>query len=89
MQMDYGGRSSTTGVGRVWTPMIRLAGLLLLAVALLAMMIVGLFLVLPVMLVGGLALSIYIRRQVRREQQRQSQEGVIDAEYTVIERAQG
>jgi 4-hydroxybenzoate polyprenyltransferase len=85
MQMDDAGRSAIKGFGRVWIPMIRLAGLLLAAATLLAMMIVGLFLVLPVMVAGGLALAFYIRRQLRRAQRRQPQEGVIDAEYTVID----
>jgi len=85
MQMDYTGRSAITGLGWVWTPMIRLAGLFLAAAALLALMIVGLFLVLPVMLVGGFALSFYNRRRLRRAQRSQSRHGVIDAKYTVID----
>jgi Flp pilus assembly protein TadB len=65
--------------------MMRLAGLFLAGVALLAIMLVGLFIVLPVMLIGGIALSFYVRRRLRRPQRRQSGGDVIDAEYTVIE----
>jgi Flp pilus assembly protein TadB len=86
MQMDYAGRSATTGSGRVWSLMIRLAGLLLAGAVLLAVVLVGLFVVLPIMLVGGIALSFYLRRRLRRAQRRQPEDGVIDAEYTVIER---
>jgi Flp pilus assembly protein TadB len=86
MRLDYAGWNATTGSGRVWGPMMRLAGLLLAGIILLAVVLVGLFVVLPVMLVGGIALSFYLRRQLRRAQRKQPQDGVIDAEYTVIER---
>jgi hypothetical protein len=66
--------------------MMRLAGLLLAGAALLAAIVVGLFVVLPIMLVGGIALSFYLRRRLRWEQRRQPEDGVIDAEYTIIER---
>ncbi len=68
MQMDYTGRSAMTGLGRVWTPMMRLAGLLLAGAVLLAVIFIGLFIVLPVMLIGGIALSFYLRRRLRRAQ---------------------
>jgi Flp pilus assembly protein TadB len=88
MQMGYAGRGATIGGGWGW--MIRLAGLFLAGAVLLAVMLVGLFLVLPVMLIGGVALSFYVRRKLRRAQRqqpqgRQPQNGVIDAEYTIIE----
>ena len=85
MQMDYAGRSAKIGSGRVWAPMMRLAGLFLAGAALLAIMLVGLFVVLPVMLIGGIALHFYLRRRLRQARQR-SWDGVIDAEYTVVER---
>jgi hypothetical protein len=66
--------------------MMRLAGLLLAGAALLAAIVVGLFVVLPIMLVGGIALSFYLRRRLRWAQRRQPEDGVIDAEYTIIER---
>jgi hypothetical protein len=37
------------------------------------------------MLVGGIALSFYLRRRLRQAQRKQPRDGVIDAEYTVIE----
>jgi hypothetical protein len=54
-------------------------------IALLAMMLIGLFVVLPLLLAGGTALYFYLRRRVRRAPNR-PQDDVIDAEYTVIER---
>jgi hypothetical protein len=48
-------------------------------------MLVSLFIVLPVMLIGGVALHFYLRRRLRQARQR-SWDGVIDAEYTVVER---
>jgi Flp pilus assembly protein TadB len=85
MQMDYAGRSAKIGSRRIWAPMMRLAGLLLAGAALLAILVVGLFFVLPVMLIGGIALHFYLRRQLRQARQR-SWDGMIDAEYTVVER---
>jgi hypothetical protein len=41
--------------------------------------------VLPLMLVGGIASYFYLRRRVRQAQQR-SRNGVINAEYTIIDR---
>jgi Flp pilus assembly protein TadB len=86
MRIDYAGRSATTGSGRVWGPMMRLAALLLAGAVLLAVILIGLFVVLPFMLVGGIALSFYLRRRLRQAQRRQPRDGVIDVEYTVIER---
>jgi Flp pilus assembly protein TadB len=85
MRMDYAGRSATIGSGRVFGPMMKLAGLFLAGAVLLAVILVGLLVVLPIMLVGGIALSFYLRRRLRRAQRKQPQDGVIDAEYTVIE----
>jgi Flp pilus assembly protein TadB len=65
--------------------MMKLAGLFLAGAVLLAVILVGLLVVLPIMLVGGIALSFYLRRRLRRAQRKQPQDGVIDAEYTVIE----
>ena len=84
MQMDDASRSATIGSGRLWA-LMRLAGLLLAGVALLAILVVGLFLVLPIMLIGGIVLYFYLRRRLRSARQR-SWDGVIDAEYTVVER---
>ncbi len=85
MHMDDAGRSAKFGSGRIWGLIMRLAGLFLAGVALLAILVVGLFFVLPVMLLGGIALYFYLRRRLRQARQR-SWDGAIDAEYTVIER---
>ncbi len=85
MHRDYAGRSARTGLGWVWAPMMRLAGLLLAGAVLLAVIFVGLFIVLPVMLIGGITLSFYLRGRLRWAPRRQREDGVIDAEYTVIE----
>lgn len=65
--------------------MMKLAGLFLAGVALLALLAIGLFIVLPVMLIGGLAVHFYLRPRLRQARQ-SSWDGVIDAEYTVVER---
>jgi len=85
MQMGYAGRRASIGFGRVWIFIMRLAGLFMAVAVLLAVMFVGLFVVMPFMLVGGIALSFYLRRRLRRAQRRPSEDGVIEAEYTVIE----
>jgi cytochrome bd-type quinol oxidase subunit 2 len=54
-------------------------------VALLAVMLIGLFVVLPLVLAGGIASYFYLRRRLRQAQHR-SRDSVIDAEYTVIDR---
>ena len=50
-----------------------------------AVMLIGLFVVLPLVLAGGVASYFYLRRRLRQAQHR-SQDGVIHAEYTVIDR---
>jgi uncharacterized membrane protein len=85
MRMDYAGRSAITGSGRVWGSMMRLSGLILAGAVLLAVVLVGLLVVLPIMLVGGIALSFYLRRRLRQARRQQPRDGVIDAKYTVIE----
>ncbi len=70
--------------------MIRFAlGLVALAV-LLTVALVGLVVILPLMLIGGAIFYVYIRRKLRQAQQqhrqRQADDGIIDAEYTIIER---
>jgi cytochrome bd-type quinol oxidase subunit 2 len=54
-------------------------------VALLVVMLIGFFVVLPLVLAGGIASYFYLRRRLRQAQHR-SRDGVIDAEYTVIDR---
>lgn len=52
--------------------------------------LVGLVFVLPLMLIGGSIFYVYIRRKLRQAQQqhrqRQADDGIIDAEYTIVER---
>jgi Flp pilus assembly protein TadB len=85
MHMDDAGRSAKIGSGWIWGLIMRLAGLLLAGVALLAILVVGLLFLLPLVLIGGIILHLYLRRRLHRARQR-SWDGVIDAEYTVVER---
>jgi len=50
-----------------------------------AVMLIGFFVVLPLVLAGGVAAYFYLRRRLRQAQHR-TRDGVIDAEYTVIDR---
>jgi hypothetical protein len=68
-----------------WTSPIKLIVWVLLSLALLAAAFVAFAVVLPLILIGGIALHFYLRRQLRRARQRPS-ERVIDVEYTVIDR---
>ena len=54
-------------------------------VALLVVMLIGFFVVLPLVLAGGIASYFYLRRGLRQARHR-SRDSVIDAEYTVIDR---
>jgi hypothetical protein len=64
--------------------MIRLTGLALAGAALLAIMLVGLFVVLPLVLLGGIALHFCLRRRLRQARRR-SCDGAIDADHTLVE----
>ncbi|PVE21861.1 hypothetical protein DC522_24425 [Microvirga sp. KLBC 81] len=86
MRIIYTSQHNKAGPGQIWSAMIKLAMLMSAATALLAITLIGLFIVLPIMLVGGIALSFYLRRRLRQAQRRQPKDGVIDAEYTVVER---
>lgn len=79
-------RTTTTSrsPNRLLGIMIRLAVLAAVGAALLVMALVGFFVVLPLMLVGGIASYFYLRRRVRQAQQR-SQSDIVDAEYTIID----
>ena len=80
-------RTTTTSpaAGRLLLTVIRLMVLTAAGVALLAVMLIGFFVGLPLVLAGGIASYVYLRRRLRQAQHR-SQDGVIDAEYTVIDR---
>lgn len=64
--------------------LIRLTVMAAAGAAVLAMVFVGFFVVLPLMLIGGIASYFYIRRRMRQAQ-RAAQNDVIDAEYTVVD----
>ncbi|MBQ0821920.1 hypothetical protein KBI52_17145 [Microvirga sp. HBU67558] len=84
--MDYIAFRTTTGpkpADRLLAIVIRLAVLAAAGAVLLALVLVGFFVVLPLMVIGGIASYVYLRRRVHQAQQR-SQSGVIDADYTVI-----
>ena len=86
--MDYAVfRTRTTNIpsGGFLSILVRMVAVAAAGVALLAMMLIGLFVVLPLLLAGGTTLYFYLRRRVRRARNH-SQEDVIDAEYTVIDR---
>jgi len=91
MRIVYALGNSKPGLGQFWGTMIKLAIFVSAALALLAVTLIGLFIILPVMLAGGIALHFYLRRKLRQSQRSQARrgqhhDGVIDAEYTVIER---
>ena len=71
--------------GRLLPTVIRLMVLTAAGVALMAVMLIGFFVVLPLLLAGGVASYFYLRRRLRQAQHR-SRDGVIYAEYTVIDR---
>ncbi|WP_134494684.1 hypothetical protein [Microvirga pakistanensis] len=88
--MDFIGHRTTTTrphSGRFLATLVRLAIMAAAGAILLALVLVGFLVVLPLMLVGGVASYFYLRRRVRqaRRQQRPDVE-VIDAEYTIIDR---
>lgn len=85
--MDYIAFRTTIGpkpADRLLAIVIRLAILAAAGAVLLTLVLVGFFVVLPLMAVGGIASYVYLRRRVRQAQQR-SPSGVIDAEYTIID----
>ncbi len=87
--MDFIGHRTTTTrphSSRFLATVVRLAIMAAAGAILLALVLVGFLVVLPLMLVGGVASYFYLRRRVRqaRRQQRPDVE-VIDAEYTIID----
>ena len=65
----------------------RVAIALAVGTALLAMILVGLFVILPLLLLGGAASYFYLRRRMRqmRPAPRRPPDDIIDAEYTIID----
>jgi hypothetical protein len=66
MHMSYGNPGVKAGSGRLWSTLIRLAILVSAAAALLAILLVGLFVVLPLVFLGGIILHLYLRRRLRQ-----------------------
>lgn len=81
----FGTTRTSPPSGRLLPTVIRLMVLAAAGVALLVVMLIGFFVVLPLVLAGGIASYFYLRRHLRQAQRR-SRDGVIDAEYTVIDR---
>lgn len=69
--------------GGLLTTLLRLALLATAGIALLAVVLIGFFVVLPLVLVGRVASYFYLRRRMRQARQH-AQDDVIDAEYTII-----
>lgn len=86
--MDYIAFRTTNGpklTDQMLAFVIRLAFLAGAGAVLLAPVLLGFLVVLPLMVVGGIASYFYLRRRMRQAQ-RCARSGVIDAEYTVIDR---
>jgi hypothetical protein len=64
---------------------IKLMVLAATGVTLLALFLIGFLVVLSLVLAGGAASYLYLRRRLRQAQHG-SRDGVIDAEYTVVDR---
>ncbi|WP_262269220.1 hypothetical protein [Microvirga yunnanensis] len=80
-------RTETPGLrnGGVLSVLVRVLAVAAAGIALVAMMLIGLFVLLPLLLAGGTALYLHLRRRARQNRDRRA-DGVIDAEYTIIDR---
>jgi len=85
MRTIYLIRSSGAPPRGPWSTLARLAAGLLAAAALLVVVLVGFVVILPLALIGGIILYAYLRRR-RPAARPEPEDGVIEAEYTVIER---
>jgi len=81
----FGTTRTSPPSGRLLPTVIRLMVLAAAGIALLVVMLIEFFVVLPLVLASGIASYFYLRRRLRQAQRR-SRDGVIDAEYTVIDR---
>jgi hypothetical protein len=87
MRMIYLTHSTRTGSRQPWNVIAKLIMGFAAAAALLIIALAGLIIVLPLVLVSGLAAYVYLRRRLRTEKQkRATTDDVIDAEYTIVER---
>jgi hypothetical protein len=74
------------GSRRFWTAAIRLAILVSVGVTVLLVAMSAMILLLPLALVVGLALHLYVRHALRRAARRTRDGLVIDGEYVMLER---
>jgi Flp pilus assembly protein TadB len=86
MRIIYASPDNRAGSAGLWGAMIKLALLITTVAIVLAIALIGLFIVLPLLLVGGVALHVYLRYRLRHVQRRKPKDDVIDAEYKIIER---
>jgi hypothetical protein len=78
------GRSGVRG--RVLPTLLKLALLACVGLSLLALAFVAFMVILPLMLAAGAGLAFFLRRQIRRARTRTTPaDGIIDAEYTIVE----
>ena len=84
MRVLYTSRPYRTGPDRFWGVLLRLAMLISAALALLSITLVGSFVVLPLLIGGGIALHFYLRHRLRQARRRPA-DGVIEAEYTIVD----
>ncbi len=85
MRMIYLTHSTRAGPRRPWSMIAKLIVGFAAAAALLIIALVGLIVVLPLALLSGLAMYAYLRHKLRTEK-RKTDNDVIDAEYTIVER---
>ena len=85
MRMIYLTHSTRTGPRQPWNMIAKLIVGIAAAAALLIIALVGLIVALPLALLSGLAMYAYLRRRLRTGR-RKTDDDVIDAEYTIVER---
>jgi hypothetical protein len=74
------------GSRRFWSATARLTILVSIGVAVLLVAMSAMIVLLPLALVGGLALHLYVRRALRQAARRTRPGVVIEGEYVVLER---
>jgi hypothetical protein len=74
------------GSRRFWSATARLAILVSVGVAVLFVVMSAMILLLPLALIAGLALHLYVRRALRQAARRPRDGLVIEGEYVVLER---
>ncbi|WP_230532051.1 hypothetical protein [Microvirga roseola] len=84
MWATLGDLRQTMGSRPFWITAVRLAVLVSLGLTVLLLAFTILLVLLPVALVGGLALHLYLRRKLRQANRRPHPNRVIDGEYSVL-----